>query len=548
MMLLFKKSCLCLFALFCFTGSATREAFAQQRYVPSDQSDPTLEIIGGIIQALTPPPPPPRPPRPTWPSDYDDYDYFPPPRPVRPVRPAPPPTPPAPKPVDPIKNTVPPQVTKPEANAPFATVKKCGLQLLEDLRKQVSSVTRSAVDGIRDSLDRRLPPVADLVAQVANGKPLSEQQAILDRVRMGDLDSVILATSGDKSPEAEQLRQYARAVQALDEVATAANAGKLDNAKRRDLVKALAAGGFSVPTSGGTSPFFTMFDQANAVARVIANGQPNPPVGPLNTLLLVGGLPASQVILLGGGGALVGTGGDTQGVTLTTGSLGQAVGMNTEAGEPVPDDNNDPLGTGTIIKNTGTIKVNFVVGGKRAELEAGQAKVYSVKDGGTIEFYSGDEGSQKQRFKLEDACYEFRISEDSWKFVKVKYSVTIDNGDNSIDFLYVALNKRSTLPAGESKTIASSHPVVVRFDNGNNEIKQKRLVTGTFKVALNEKGHLDLYSVENVAPPLPVQEHMEAESVDIFGDWSGKDAPTFLSDGPSGVNEGISSDAPLIFQ
>jgi hypothetical protein len=482
-------------------------------YQNPQRPDPAIQIIDGIFKTLQQlDQPPPRPPRPPYPQPYPNQ-YYVPPRP--PVQPAPPP----PKLVEPLKNKVAPQPTQPLKNAsPLALVEKCDAKLIRDLQAQVDSVVLDATVGVQEQINLRKPPVESLVAAVGGGKTLSEQQLMLDRARMGDVGFLVLATAGDNSAEAEQLRQYAYAVQSLKEVEAAARQGTLNNPMRRQLVDALFTGGF-IASTAPVMPLFNMFDMANGVAGIVSNSQPNAPIGPLSTLLFVGNMPASQVLFLGGGAALVGTGGESEGVILTSGSLGQAVGMNSAAGSPVPDDDNDPLLAGTIIKNTGPSEVNFVVGSKRASLDPDQAKIYTVSEGDMIEFYKSED-AKKTRYKLEDACYEFRQSASEWGLFKVSYSITIDNSENAADFRFVAVNKQSLVKAGKKETIQSSHPIVVRFDNGNDEVKQKRLSKGTFKVGMNSKGHLDLYAEEDVQPPAPAQEVIQNESINLFGNWT----------------------------
>jgi hypothetical protein len=506
--------------------------------------DPALQIIGGIFEGLErlSAPEPPRPQPPYYPPQQypDPYYVRPRPRPPVEVQPSPP------KPVEPLKNKVAPQPTKPSKNKnPLDRIEKVDSNRLKDYQAQVDSLAFNATAEIQERINRRQPTVESLVATISQSKPLNERQMILDRARMGDVGFIVLATAGDSSTEAEQLRQYATAVESLKQVDAAARQGNLNDPMRRQLADSLVSGGF-IPSLGPLMPVFNRLDLANGVAGIVSSSQPNATITPLNTLLYVGSMQASQVVFLGGGAALVGTGGESQGVILTSGSLGQAVGMNSEAGSPVPEDDNDPLLSGTIIKNTGPSEVNFVVGSKRASLEPDQAKVYKVSDGDMIEFFKS-ESSKKTRYKLEDACYEFRQSSSAWGLYKVKYSVTIDNTDNSIDFRYVAVNEQSVVKAGEKKTIESSHPIVLRFDNGNDAVRQKRLSKGTFKVAMNSKGHLDLYTTENVKAVAPTQEVIETESINLFGNWS-NDGPIVATPYRPTPPQSSGSNSPQLFK
>jgi hypothetical protein len=509
------------------------------------QPDPTLQIIGGIFEAignLEPPEPQHLRPDPYYVQPQYPNPYYVRPQPRPPVVTPPPP----PKPVEPQKNKVAPQPTKPQKNEnPLNKIKKADGSLLKGLQAQVDSLAFNATAEIQEQINRRQPTVEVLVATISQSKPLNERQMILDRARMGDVGFIVLATAGDNSTEAQQLRQYATAVESLKQVDAATRQGNLLDPTRRQLTDSLVSGGF-ISSTGPLMAVFNRLDVANGVAGIVSGSHPNATVTHLNTLLYVGSMPARQVLFLGGAAALVGTGGESQGVILTSGSLGQAVGMNTEAGSPVPEDDNDPLLSGTIIKNTGPSEVNFVVGAKRASLAPDQAKVYKVSDGDMIEFYKSEK-SEKTRYKLEDACYEFRQSSSAWGLYKVKYSVTIDNTDNSGDFRYVALNEQSLVKAGEKKTIESSHPIVLRFDNGNDSVRQKRISKGTFKVGMNSKGHLDLYTTEDVKPVAPTQEVIETESINLFGNWS-NDGPIVATPYRPTPPQSSGSNSPQLFK
>lgn len=511
---------------------------AYPNYIPPTPTPPKpdigLEIAKEIIGALTQPPP--RPPRP-YPG-RPNYIY---------PQPSPQPkivSPPKPKPVEPLKNQVTTQPLKPLSNViPLSLAKKADRRLVVDMLKQVDHVAFEANEGLKAILDARLPPLPDLVSSVAKGRTLEEQQRILEQAKAGDAGFIELATAGDPSPEAEMLRDYTRAASALNKVVDAAKQGKLNNTLRQQFLHSLEAGGFNTKEEF-VSPFFAMLDNANDVAYVLSKAQPNAPSGPLDCILYVGNMPQSEVILLGGGGCLVGTGGETSGVILADANLGQALDMNIAAGSPVPDDDGDAVFQDAVITNTGSTEVNFVVNSDRAKLLRGATKSFPVLSSSRIEFFPS-ESAAKKAFRLEKASYEFRLSEGSWGVFKVRYTVTLDNSENSTDFRYVSENEHATLKAGKSSQISSPYPVVIRFDDGTGDVKQKRLTKGVFKVGLTSSGSFELYAAENVSSPKPLADLIAETSVDLFGRWASTDQPLTFNKESSTLDS--SNSAPQLF-
>lgn len=516
----------------------TRYDPAYPNYIPSTPTPPKpdigIEIAKKIVGALTQPPP--RPPRP-YPG-RPNYIY---------PQPSPQPkivSPPKPKPVEPLKNQVTPQPLTPMSNVlPLSLAKKADRRLVVDMQKQVDYAAFEANEGLQAILDARLPPLPDLVSSVAKGRTLEEQQRIFEQAKAGDTGFINLATAGDPSPEAEMLRDYARAASALNKVVDATKQGKLNNTLRQQLLNSLEAGGFNAKKEL-VSPFFAMLDNANDVAYVLSKAQPNAPTGPLDCILYVGNMPSSEVIILGGGGCLVGTGGETSGVILADASLGQALDMNIAAGSPVPDDDGDAVFQDAVITNTGSTEVNFVVNSDRAKLLPGATKSFPVSSSSRIEFFPS-ESAAKKAFRLEKAGYEFRLSEGSWGVFKVKYTVTLDNTENSTDFRYVSENEHAILKAGKSSEISSPYPIFLRFDDGTGDVKQKRLTKGVFKVGLTSSGSLELYAAENVSSPKPLADVIAETTVDLFGRWASTDQPLSLNTDPSNFDSANS--APKLF-
>jgi hypothetical protein len=67
-------------------------------------------------------------------------------------------------------------------------------------------------------------------------------------------------------------------------------------------------------------------------------------------------------------------------------------------------------------------------------------------------------------------------------------------------------NQRRVLAAGRADGLVGAFPPVLRFDNGDGQIKQKRLKDGTYRVAVTSGAALDLFPAASVpAAPQPEQ-------------------------------------------
>ena len=344
--------------------------------------------------------------------------------------------------------------------------------------------------------------------------------AILERAKKGDLDGVLFATTGDNSPEAAALRDYARAKQAYNEVRDAVVDGTLTNAQRAKLNGAMVAGGFMNP--GNQLQFqsqFSHLDKNNELAALVNSALPGGNVGPVSTIVLVGSMGTSDIVFLGNGTALVGTQGATGGVVIAPGTTAQALGMAAGNGDPVSEWDGNPIPGGAYIVNRSPTEVNFVVAGKRYNLGPDRMKAFALGQNTRIEFYSqGD--SELKSYKLEEGTFDFKYADGKWELRRQNYSVTLDNADNAEEFNYVVNNQRQTLAAGSQQTHTSKYPLVFRFDNGKGEVKQKRVISGSYRVAVTEAGMLDMFRASDVTAPLAVDElAAPTHAVAFDGDW-----------------------------
>jgi hypothetical protein len=177
-----------------------------------------------------------------------------------------------------------------------------------------------------------------------------------------------------------------------------------------------------------------------------------------------------------------------------------AAGFPLGSGPAAPDADADCACTAIILTNAASLAVNYSINGNPFSMEP---TFKQTLDGGqtwTVEFDRGG-GAGKATYSLAAGTYKFKQSDKGWELYRQSYTVTLDNRDNKVDFHYVRLNKRETLPAGKTVDLTAACPPVVRFDNSAGEVKEKQLESGDFKVALTDDGTVDLFPAASVISP-----------------------------------------------
>jgi hypothetical protein len=242
----------------------------------------------------------------------------------------------------------------------------------------------------------------------------------------------------------------------------------------------------------------------------IANAQPgaNPiPAGANVPIALVPGLPVGTIIPLGFGPTLVGLGNAADMIILGEGNVLQAAGLPAAVGPPVTDFDG-PLTAGQVVlTNVGQDPVNYNVNQSPFSMQPTFKQDLTGGQTWTVEFDRGGSFGAAQ-YELTEGWYEFTPTEKGWELFKQSFDVTLENG-NDFDFHYVLDNQRRVLAAGQADGLVGAFPPVLRFDNGDGQIKQKRLKDGTFRVAVTAGAALDLFPASSV-PAAPQAEQFIA--------------------------------------
>ena len=186
---------------------------------------------------------------------------------------------------------------------------------------------------------------------------------------------------------------------------------------------------------------------------------------------------------------------------------------------PAVKDSSAGVTSGIVLINKADAQVGFMVDSKTYSLEPAYYQAFRGATSGTVSFDRGT--GETAKYQVTSGTYEFTATEKGWELYRKTYKATIDNSHNPSDFQLVQGSETRLIPAGQSKELSGAYPIAVRFDDGSGNIKEKRLLDGTYAVAATgEEGLLDLFDPKNLAEsepatitPLP-QDHELAQLIE----------------------------------
>ena len=242
--------------------------------------------------------------------------------------------------------------------------------------------------------------------------------------------------------------------------------------------------------------------------RAIPNTRQMPSGSSVQIVSVPGLLPPGTVAPMGPGSAMVGPpkrpgqpmprGPYAGPMSITTGSVLEALGMPRAVGSPIRDSSANVI-SDIVMHNAADSTVGYVVDNQSYSLDPQFFQAFRGKSG-TVSFDRGT--GDNASYTVTPGTYEFTATQKGWELYRKSYKATIDNSLNPSDFQVMQGEQPVTIAAGESQTLESSYPVAVRFDNGNGKVKEKRLLDGNYLVAAGDQsGALDLYDSAQVVPP-----------------------------------------------
>ena len=358
------------------------------------------------------------------------------------------------------------------------------------------------VDDIRDDMTDKLEDDAESLEGVSKEK----QREIKDRLKKGESVDDLIPADAKPSDAADRLLKADDAFDELDEIADDAKKGRL---KPRDLDDFENDFGDLVDSGddltddldviGEDSFWIDLMDHANP-------GNIGLPPGMGTQIIYVPNMPAGQIVSLGNGTVLVGTGGVTNGVVIMTGNAAQVAGLCIGIGPPVPDTDAEVMLSGVLLVNLGEQTVNYNVNSDQFSMTPDYQQALPGGQTWEVEFDRGGEHG-KAKYGIADGTFGFTPTDDGWElFEQPESKVTIDNSNNKFPFHYVLNNAQQTVAAGQANEHSSPFPLVIQFDNGAGQEHRKKLDQEKYSIAVTDTGTLDLFEPQYIEPPIAMEQ------------------------------------------
>lgn len=356
-----------------------------------------------------------------------------------------------------------------------------------------------------------IPKDSALTQQVENSMIEQTQQAqVLAATQSGDADQLLELFqdpfTGGTPAELESMLSQAKARQALKAVLTHTNDGTLDEALLQDLKTAITP---FLPVLGDKPTEASLIKADELVNTLLINsnmlrtlqaaepGTTAIPLGSQATIIISDLVQPGIVIPLGSNSAIVGSTNPAEGTYQTTGRVMHAAGIPVGIGEPVAEATKTEIPDGVFLTNAANSPVSYVLNGKHEfTMQANHTQQLHNRSAWTIVFDRGESHGQA-RYQL-DGSYRFELTDQGWELFRTTFDVTIDNTANAVTFNYVLNNKPYTVAAGQSADHSDlAYTPFIRFDNGNQQIKQKSLAEGAYRVlAAQDDLSLELFASE----------------------------------------------------
>ena len=488
-------------------------------------------IIPQVIDGLG------RQPQPTQNYYYDDgYNYNNNNRVYRPSQPAAPPPPP---PVTPKKNAVPVKPLTPVANRVSANVFWMSPQ---DARSAIQDGQADIDDRDIANKDINRGEATDALNDPSNLKinapdDLSPQDKARIAGKVGgegkfDANDKQKMLDAGYTPEAiEHMEEISEATRAQNEFVASAKDGEATQAQKnaaRDAIERVY--GPNSPEANRAVDNLDQIGTDSGVINFIKNmdpGNPPPPTGPDVWICVLPTLPGNTVIPLSSNTAVVGANMPVPGgkPAFVNCSLAEALGLPAGMG-PVPDSDAKLVTEGVLLMNNTDTTVNYVVNNTAFSMAAGYSQALPSGTKWVVSFDKGN-GAGTGKYTLSDGTYAFDTNGGGWELYSQTFKIEIDNSQNGGEFNYVLNNTAQAAAAGQKKEHSGKYPFIVRFDRGDGEIKQKKLLKGVYSVGIDVADNtFDLFSAErdnttSIVGNKPSSPPGASSSLNLFGNSGG---------------------------
>lgn len=365
------------------------------------------------------------------------------------------------------------------------------------------------IEALAEKLKSVLPDELSILTKT-NGWKTEDQQALVSALRAGDRTAVYEAwvkgnpqdTAGAElaARQTDVSRLMTRMSQDAEKNKTAL---KQDVAEFDSGLGKIAASTPAVSDLAGQVKTLKTWVEARKLIETATPGKGSIarlPSGSEVTMVFDPTLSSGTAIVLSDSAILIGHEGKNS-LLITTGNAAEALGLPIVSGNPLPEAEGEEVLSGVLIVNPASSRgtINYNLNGNHYVAKAGMQQRLTDTNNGrpwVIEFDQGEKFGPA-RFTLAAGTYYFTPSDRGWQLYRQKFEITLDNSRNDQEFNYVFHGHNEIVPAGETRTLSSSYPVVIRFDRGNGSefvAKTTSLTVGSLQIGVNANDNLwDLF-------------------------------------------------------
>jgi hypothetical protein len=218
------------------------------------------------------------------------------------------------------------------------------------------------------------------------------------------------------------------------------------------------------------------------------------------TLVFDPALARGVAIVLSDEAILIGHEGDPA-LTITTGNAAEALGLPIVTGTPLAEEEGVEVTDGVLLVNPANSQgtLNYNINGNHYVAEPGMSQKLAPRANGREWVVEFDRGATfgSATYKLAPGTYNFTPTDQGWQLYRQRFEVVLDNSQSDQEFNYIFRGEDQTVPAGGSRTLSSTYPIVVRFDRGNGSdfvTKSTSLAVGNLQIGVNPTDNLwDLF-------------------------------------------------------
>jgi hypothetical protein len=207
-------------------------------------------------------------------------------------------------------------------------------------------------------------------------------------------------------------------------------------------------------------------------------------------------LPVGTAIVLSEQAMLIGHEGHNS-LSITTGNAAEALGLPIVTGTALAEAEGQEITAGVLLVNPATSRgtINYNINGNHYVAEPGMNQRLAPVPGSQAWVINFDRGEKfgPATYTLAAGTYHFTPTDLGWQIYKQKYEIALDNSKSNQEFNFIFQGEDLTVPAGGTRTLVSSYPIVIRFDRGNGSAfvaKTTKMTVGSIQVGVNAADNL----------------------------------------------------------